>query len=548
MKAITREEKIISGENLTPITRKEMFLAKAAGQNIQTPTPITREEIFLSKITGGGGSVEGTAIPVGEKVEKIYFNTNLSIEETNAYLSQLTYVEGITNYPCYIVFANSKGFGIGIEKQDEETYRIFHLSFKSNGEMWFTTYFRGQWFTLVTEQKYGEEYYTQLDPTLAIIPSAIFSDIDGGDLGSSLNDFDGFPIGAENEKIKNVLSITPFGASGTNEPTAYTVSSIDELPTNAKEGSLAMVNETVILDGAGTWVFDYELPNLEESFNAWENNNWTSPFEIQFANNGTNFIGFVVGTQGSSSWGIYQLSFEADTYNQVAYTHNPSGNYGITHGWNTPNSQTIEVSYADREAQQWLEAHATQTVKDEESADVITSFYIFENGKWVLVEGCDGSTSTNPTAYTVSSVDELPTNAVDGSMAIVENNGLLGTWALQLYYASDERTEDFYGTFYFDFYQNLLIKGDGFYGFRYDAMAVEDIGYPYISFLYEGERLADGIYDDGIAPPMNYIAITKEPTDANARNFINTYLIRIGSGKGIYTHENGEWVYKGEVA
>ena len=45
----------MSGENLTPITRKEMFLAKAAGQNIETPEPITREEMFLSKISGGGG-------------------------------------------------------------------------------------------------------------------------------------------------------------------------------------------------------------------------------------------------------------------------------------------------------------------------------------------------------------------------------------------------------------------------------------------------------------------------------------------------------------
>ena len=52
MEAITREEKIISGENLTPITRKEMFLAKAAGQNVKTPEPITREEMFLSKIQG----------------------------------------------------------------------------------------------------------------------------------------------------------------------------------------------------------------------------------------------------------------------------------------------------------------------------------------------------------------------------------------------------------------------------------------------------------------------------------------------------------------
>lgn len=54
MEAITREEKIISGENLTPITRKELFLAKAAGQDVKTPTPITREEMFLSKISSGG--------------------------------------------------------------------------------------------------------------------------------------------------------------------------------------------------------------------------------------------------------------------------------------------------------------------------------------------------------------------------------------------------------------------------------------------------------------------------------------------------------------
>lgn len=44
----------MSGENLTPITRKEMFLAKAAGMDVETPEPITREEMFLSKIQGGG--------------------------------------------------------------------------------------------------------------------------------------------------------------------------------------------------------------------------------------------------------------------------------------------------------------------------------------------------------------------------------------------------------------------------------------------------------------------------------------------------------------
>lgn len=48
-------------DELTPITRKETFLAKAGGQNVVTPTPITREETFLQAIidngSGGGGGV-----------------------------------------------------------------------------------------------------------------------------------------------------------------------------------------------------------------------------------------------------------------------------------------------------------------------------------------------------------------------------------------------------------------------------------------------------------------------------------------------------------
>lgn len=49
-------------DELTPITRKETFLAKAGGQNVVTPTPITREETFLQAIidaSGGGGGTGG---------------------------------------------------------------------------------------------------------------------------------------------------------------------------------------------------------------------------------------------------------------------------------------------------------------------------------------------------------------------------------------------------------------------------------------------------------------------------------------------------------
>lgn len=53
-------------DELTPITRKETFLAKAGGQNVVTPTPITREETFLQAIidNGGGGGGGGGAFVV----------------------------------------------------------------------------------------------------------------------------------------------------------------------------------------------------------------------------------------------------------------------------------------------------------------------------------------------------------------------------------------------------------------------------------------------------------------------------------------------------
>ena len=50
---------------LTPITRKEHFLAKAGGQSVETPTPITREETFLQAIidNGSGGGGGGSDLP-----------------------------------------------------------------------------------------------------------------------------------------------------------------------------------------------------------------------------------------------------------------------------------------------------------------------------------------------------------------------------------------------------------------------------------------------------------------------------------------------------
>lgn len=48
-----------------PITRKEQYLAKAAGQAVEVPSePITREEAYLDAIAKGGGGGGGYVLPV----------------------------------------------------------------------------------------------------------------------------------------------------------------------------------------------------------------------------------------------------------------------------------------------------------------------------------------------------------------------------------------------------------------------------------------------------------------------------------------------------
>ena len=42
-----------------PVTRKEHFLAKAAGESVNTPDPITREEMYLDAIASGSGGGGG---------------------------------------------------------------------------------------------------------------------------------------------------------------------------------------------------------------------------------------------------------------------------------------------------------------------------------------------------------------------------------------------------------------------------------------------------------------------------------------------------------
>ena len=105
---ITRVEQIMSGKSLTPIIREEMFLAKAGGQDVQTPTPITRKEMFLQKIAENGGGGSGGSGGSGITGKWLFQD----VQCLQASLDELTVAP--TAGKIYILFVGSSPKGVGV--------------------------------------------------------------------------------------------------------------------------------------------------------------------------------------------------------------------------------------------------------------------------------------------------------------------------------------------------------------------------------------------------------------------------------------------------
>ena len=80
--------------DLNPITRREVFLAAAGGQQVETPEPITREEMYLKKIAEGGGGVlvvhqdtDGVLDKTWQEIHDACFAVLADTDETSKFLS-----------------------------------------------------------------------------------------------------------------------------------------------------------------------------------------------------------------------------------------------------------------------------------------------------------------------------------------------------------------------------------------------------------------------------------------------------------------------------
>lgn len=111
-------------DELTPITRKETFLAKAGGQSVETPTPITREETFLQAIidNGSGGGGGGGVLVVGMDMQTMALDKTWS-EIKNAPFAVLQVLDGsIVQYNSIV----STGYG-------EDNYYVEFVSITGDG-------------------------------------------------------------------------------------------------------------------------------------------------------------------------------------------------------------------------------------------------------------------------------------------------------------------------------------------------------------------------------------------------------------------------------
>lgn len=192
------------------MTEHKITLAAGATKVLHTAGMYCDRDIVVT--ADGGGKREGTAIPVGQHVDRIYFNTELPVEEMRAYLSQLTYIQTpLLEAPLCAIYVNTAngqtGFFVIATKISNNDYAILCITNVANGE--FASIYgthlvdiQDQGYYNGWQKAYNFAYagYVQLDLTVNSIAVN----------GASIADFSGLPVGAENEKIKNVLSITPF--------------------------------------------------------------------------------------------------------------------------------------------------------------------------------------------------------------------------------------------------------------------------------------------------------------------------------------------------
>ena len=195
-----------------------------------------KPEVMAQKILDikGGATVtkqgewQGTPVPNGGYVDKVYFNTNLSISETVNMLKNLTYYDLLNVEACNLLNNNSNT-ALMVMMQDN-VYAI--ENFTNEPIIYF-----------ISGEIEGEEV-----PFVGWNP-----DFDGMiEISSVVHSespvFDAIvPVGEDNDKVSSLFSTTPFVRSG-SEGTAVPLGELDKIYFNT---SLSIEEVVSIIENAG---------------------------------------------------------------------------------------------------------------------------------------------------------------------------------------------------------------------------------------------------------------------------------------------------------
>ena len=360
MEPITREEKIMSGENLTPITRKELFLAKAAGQDVETPMPITREEMFLDKIQGGGG---GSALPSQQKTIDITENGTVEITPNYGYtLSKVTVnvnVEGTVE-----VFVATSDVEIFVVHNGVFTLQDFLLSNGVNANVAIQIVQTLPEKLIESNVNYAIYVYVVDSTGIAYV------DLGLGTMTAGLALLD--DIYLDRGWATDINSVTENGVYCVRKTTAYNVKRIDELPTDAVDGSMAIVESEREAMANTTWVLNeyFESKSIDE--------NKIEYLPIRFG-------GYLQNGAAEEFIGILFKDF-VDGWCEIVFVMKAAGTIGLyDDGWVSDECRTINIyEEPTTYVSEWIRTHATRQDTDGDKTYITTkNLYIRENGEWV---------------------------------------------------------------------------------------------------------------------------------------------------------------------
>ena len=151
--------------------------------------------LTITELPSGGG----TAVPNTGYVENVYFNTNLSADEVYNILSKLTYIETpFLTYPVYpILFANDGNPVMFVAK---------YIGSVSN-----LTYYDIYLSTDITNPETAVKILNMDSPNDILIVE--FNNTEYTINKEVINNFNGLPIGFQNDLISSLVSSTPFTQS-----------------------------------------------------------------------------------------------------------------------------------------------------------------------------------------------------------------------------------------------------------------------------------------------------------------------------------------------